>query len=210
MGGAEGQTCSAAMWTTSGPSLPNKTLPKATWSSYPVIHSDKLCSAASPQIGTLSCLPADVAGRASAERFQQGGYLGVVRVAVSGPQAKSELGCLGSEHERGLAGGAPALAQQQIVLDKLGSVDRMPSPGEHLGPRAHDHLMAGNGDLDVLARVPAGAVPPPHDTGGDGERPVPGRECDCGGNRRVVAVWISWAVSMVGGFPPALTVTECL
>lgn len=68
------------------------------------------CRASKPR------LFADWSRGVSVEGFEQGRYLGVFRVAVSCPQAERELRRLGAQHERGLAGGAPALAQQQVIL----------------------------------------------------------------------------------------------
>lgn len=110
------------------------------------------------------------------------------RVAMSSPQTERELSYLSAKHERGRPISAPTLAEDEVVLQELSGFDCFPVPWEYLGPRAKNDIVAGGGDLDVLALVPPGAVAPPHDPGRDGERPVACRDRDGGGDLRVVAV----------------------
>ena len=73
------------------------------------------------------------------------------RVAVSGPQTERELSGLGAEHERGRTISAPPLAEDEVVRQELGGFDCFPVPREYLSPRTKNDIVAGGGDLDVLA-----------------------------------------------------------
>ena len=87
------------------------------------------------------------------------------RVAVSGPQTEHELSGLRAKHERGRTVSAPTLAEDEVVLQELSGLYCFPVPREHLCPRTKNDVVAGGGDLDVLALVPPSAVTPPHDPG---------------------------------------------